>query len=109
VESSCEFGIEPSGSIKCWGNYRASKDLSRVVKITTKISYVFQNKYPKSFSVCVPILGNVPFLYVGGDDCISWLKDNKDIRYSAAYLITSERMTEFQTLPQIRPWTFGPN
>jgi hypothetical protein len=22
VASSCEFGIEPSGSMKCWENYR---------------------------------------------------------------------------------------
>jgi hypothetical protein len=27
VESSWEFGIEPSGSIKCWGNYGVSKQL----------------------------------------------------------------------------------
>jgi hypothetical protein len=33
VESSCEFGIEPSGSMKCWRNYRVFEQLgiSRVV------------------------------------------------------------------------------
>jgi hypothetical protein len=33
VKSSCEFGIEPSGSNKMLGNYRVSKQLgiSRVV------------------------------------------------------------------------------
>jgi hypothetical protein len=33
VESSCECGYEPSGSIKCWGNYQVATQLvaSRVV------------------------------------------------------------------------------
>jgi hypothetical protein len=33
VESSCEFGNEPSGSIKCWETYRVVEQLlaSRVV------------------------------------------------------------------------------
>jgi hypothetical protein len=27
VESSCEFGIEPAGSMKCLGNYRVAPQL----------------------------------------------------------------------------------
>jgi hypothetical protein len=28
VGSSCEFGIEPSGSIKCWETIQTTRDLS---------------------------------------------------------------------------------
>jgi hypothetical protein len=31
VESSCEFGIEPSGSIKCWETIKCPNRISRVV------------------------------------------------------------------------------
>jgi hypothetical protein len=39
VESSCEFGIEASGSMKCWDNFGVSKQLgiSRVVLSSIKL------------------------------------------------------------------------
>jgi hypothetical protein len=39
VESSCELGNEPSGSMKCWGNYRVAAQLvaSRVALSSTEL------------------------------------------------------------------------
>jgi uncharacterized protein (UPF0262 family) len=41
MESSCEFGIEPSGFHKMLGNYRVASQLvaSRVVLSSTEFSY----------------------------------------------------------------------
>jgi hypothetical protein len=35
VESSCEFGIEPSGSMKCWGVSQSLKRRGSSVGIAT--------------------------------------------------------------------------
>jgi hypothetical protein len=51
VESSCEFGIEPSGSIML-GNYRVSKQLgiSRVVLSSKQlVSYRIQQRMGKGY------------------------------------------------------------
>jgi hypothetical protein len=39
VESSCEFGIEPLGSVKYWGNYQVATQLvaSRVVPSSVEL------------------------------------------------------------------------
>jgi hypothetical protein len=43
VESSCEFGIEPSGSIKCWeaklSSVQTTRDLSSSVQLH-RVSYL---------------------------------------------------------------------
>jgi hypothetical protein len=44
VESSCEFGIEPSGSIKCWKTIEcpSTGDLSSSGELH-RVSYLFKN------------------------------------------------------------------
>jgi hypothetical protein len=46
VESSCECGYEPSGSIKCWEAIEVSKQLgmSRVVLSSIELVNVMQRK-----------------------------------------------------------------
>jgi hypothetical protein len=48
-ESSCEFDIEPSGSIKCWESYQEISQLvaSRVVLSSIELVSWTEKWYPK--------------------------------------------------------------
>jgi hypothetical protein len=47
VESSCEFGIEPSGSMKCWETIRTSLGLDDIIFhcLLTYYSLTFDEKF----------------------------------------------------------------
>jgi hypothetical protein len=67
VESSCEFGFEPSSSIKCLGNYRVAYQLvaSRVVLSSTELLSSFVRSlvsYKKVLGIEAahkPVLGGI--------------------------------------------------